>query len=65
MHSFPHVQEVINLFAQALRSSVLKTVLKAVHYNMRSKSQTLCTLESLGEARTPAHGIAHVGAGGP
>lgn len=38
MHYFPPVQEVINLFPQTLQFSVLKTVLKTVHYNMRSKS---------------------------
>lgn len=38
MHSFHPVQEVISLFPDTQKSSVLKTVLKTVHYNMRSKS---------------------------
>lgn len=37
MHYLPPVQEVINLFLHTLQFSVLKTVLKTDHYNMRSE----------------------------
>lgn len=38
MCSFPPVQEVTNLFPHTLQFSVLKAVLKTVHYSVRSKS---------------------------